>query len=109
MQIDDARSRNVVWDADGDAAHIPGLEDAEGEPDPVYAHLNTPNEIDKPEPIGVREPDGTLRPWVPPPPKPSIIKSRRQEDRSVNFNSQTSTKLVRLRRDGFSSTSYSRL
>lgn len=93
-QLADASSRKVVWDADGDAAHVPGSEDAEGEPDPAYEHLQSADEKLRLKPLGVRDLDGTLRPWVAPPLKTVIVKSKRTEDRSINLTSQTSTLLV---------------
>jgi meiosis-specific protein HOP1 len=93
IQLADAHDRNVVWDADSDAANALNGEDAEGEPDPLYPHLQDRASMKDPRPLGIRQPDGSLVPYSPPV-KRAIIKSKRQDERSVNFNSQTSSKLV---------------
>lgn len=93
-QLEDASKRPIVWDADIDVSKSPGYEDAEGEPDPTFGESSASFQPDVP--IGIRGPDGSVQPYQPPPPKPTIVKSKRHEDRSVNFSSQTSTRLVRL-------------
>ncbi|KAF8323084.1 hypothetical protein DL93DRAFT_2151415 [Clavulina sp. PMI_390] len=101
IQTSDARNRKIVWDADSLSEHVPGSEDAEGEPDPAFANMRLPKNDKKAMPLGVRHSDGTISPWVPPQPKPAIIHSRRPEDRSFNFTSQTSTRIdTRLPSEG---------
>lgn len=96
IQLADAQDRNVVWDADNDAANALHGEDAEGEPDPLYPHLQDGASLKEPQPLGIRQADGSLRPYSSPAVKhtSNIIKSKRQDERSVDFNSQTSSKLV---------------
>lgn len=96
IQLADAHNRNVVWDADSDAANALNGDDAEGEPDPLYPQLQDHAGLREPRPLAIRQPDGSLQPCSPPAAKHTmnIIKSRRQDERSVNFDSQTSSKLV---------------
>ena len=92
IQLADAHDRNVIWDADSDAANALNGEDAEGEPDPLYPHMQD-RARKGPRPLGIRQPNGSLQSYSSPA-KRAIIKSKRQDERSVNFNSQTSSKLV---------------
>lgn len=104
VQQEDAEKRRVAWDAETDVIP-PGEEDAEGEPDPEATQPEAPEGQGSVHvhvgdvPIGIRKADGTIDPYIPPPPKvaqtPVVIKSMRQDERSINFHSQTSAVVVR--------------
>jgi hypothetical protein len=93
-QAEDAEKRNVLWDAEADIYLVPGSEDAEGEMDPdISMVLNS--KVTRHRPIGIRGHDGQVNPYMSPLPSLSVVKSKRQDERTTNYNSQTSSKLVR--------------
>lgn len=99
VQQEDAEKRRVAWDAEADVIP-PGEEDAEGEPDLEATQPETleGRALEGDVPIGIRGAGGVIEPYIPLTPKaaktPVIIKSMRQDERSINFHSQTSAVVV---------------
>lgn len=83
-QVEDARNRRIVWDADAPAR-------------PKYAEdgdevdVDTESDSAQEVPLGVRGPDGVIQSL---PGTISVKKSMRNEDREFNYSSQTSDRVV---------------
>ena len=82
-QIEDARNRHIVWDAD-----TPARPKSDGGDDEVSADVG--DDDFREVPLGVRGPDGVIQSL----PTLSVKKSMRNEDREFNYSSQTSDKVV---------------
>ncbi|KAF8330034.1 HORMA domain-containing protein [Cantharellus anzutake] len=94
VQIEDARHRHIVWDADAPAR--PKSPPDEGSVRALDSDVEA--DEDRDAPLGVRGSDGSIQPLST---AITVKKSRRNDEREFNFSSQTSDKIVLSpRRDG---------